>query len=103
MITSPLNSSYFKTNFFYLKTINNQSIIRLQAPFASGAEHNVCLLEDEKISDCNFVYKYPECFWNANDASVMHSNLDLLNRLGIQTLETEILNLIADNSVQGQL
>lgn len=75
-----------------MNTINNQSIIRLQAPFASGAEHNVCLLENQQLTDCSHVYKYPECFWNANDASIMNSNLDLLNKLGIQTLETEILD-----------
>lgn len=75
-----------------MNTFKVSDIIRLQPPFASGAEHNVCLHETDSIDNCKFVYKYPECFWNKNDAECMSENLNLLNGLGVQTLNTEILN-----------
>ena len=67
-------------------------ILQLQKPFASGAEHNVCLLNGKSLNDSEFVYKYPECFWNSNDATGMLENLQILSDLGVQTLETQILD-----------
>ncbi|MBT5346542.1 hypothetical protein HOJ01_03245 [bacterium] len=70
----------------------SSDILNLQKPFASGAEHNVCLLEGESKNNCQYVYKYPDCFWNSNDALGMQENLEILSELGIQTLDTNILD-----------
>ena len=72
--------------------LSPSNILKLEKPFASGAEHNVCLLEGQTAKNCEYVYKYPDCFWNSNDALGMQENLQILSKLGVQTLDTQILD-----------
>ncbi len=69
-------------------------MLKLNKPFARGAEHQVCIEEGKTMESCKFVYKYPECFWNDSNYISMYENLELLTSLGVSTCKTEVLNPI---------
>jgi len=67
-------------------------MIKLQKPFARGAEHQVCLKENQTLQTCDKVYKFPDNIWCNTSFEAQIANLQMLKDLGIKCCSTNVLN-----------